>query len=340
MAEIEYNIAGYNGEHPDPVSGMTHLGNGYRAYNSMLIRFTTPDSLSPFGTGGINAYAYCAGDPVNQADPSGHMSVGQWIGMAVGLVAGIALSIMTDGAAIPAVASLMTAVTGDAAIGAGAELVAEAADGKRINWGQVGAAAGISAAATLGGFALGRISKLMAPRLRQFGELMHIPRVRITWRVLLSRKKRISRPMQLRIYNDASPRFENRHRARLENEVLSVKYATDSRGARTTTIHNLYELKQHVYFHNNNYHKFVLSENNKLALSSVRDKREFNLISHPALAYLEHLEEPVKTAGTIRASEQGVFEISNLSGHYRPTQESLKHMEALLATWGVIPKLV
>ncbi|KPZ22499.1 RHS repeat-associated core domain-containing protein, partial [Pseudomonas syringae group genomosp. 3] len=31
-----------------------------------------PDSLSPFGKGGLNAYAYCAGDPVNRSDPSGH----------------------------------------------------------------------------------------------------------------------------------------------------------------------------------------------------------------------------------------------------------------------------
>lgn len=47
------------------------LGNGRRAYNLTLMRFHSPDRLSPFGSGGINAYAYCGGDPINLADPSG-----------------------------------------------------------------------------------------------------------------------------------------------------------------------------------------------------------------------------------------------------------------------------
>ena len=36
------------------------------------MRFNSPDSWSPFGDGGLNAYAYCGGDPMNQADPTGH----------------------------------------------------------------------------------------------------------------------------------------------------------------------------------------------------------------------------------------------------------------------------
>lgn len=31
-----------------------------------------PDTLSPFSEGGLNAYVYCEGDPVNHLDPSGH----------------------------------------------------------------------------------------------------------------------------------------------------------------------------------------------------------------------------------------------------------------------------
>jgi len=67
------SLLAFNGERPDPVTGCYLLGNGYRAFNPVLMRFTSPDSLSPFGKGGLNSYAYCTGDPVNKSDPSGHM---------------------------------------------------------------------------------------------------------------------------------------------------------------------------------------------------------------------------------------------------------------------------
>jgi uncharacterized protein RhaS with RHS repeats len=41
------------------------------------MRFNSPDSWSPFGEGGLNAYTYCLGDPVNAIDPSGH--TWQWV---------------------------------------------------------------------------------------------------------------------------------------------------------------------------------------------------------------------------------------------------------------------
>jgi RHS repeat-associated protein len=66
------SLLGFNGERPDPVTGHYLLGNGYRAFNSVLMRFNSPDSLSPFEKGGLNAYAYCAGDPINGTDPTGH----------------------------------------------------------------------------------------------------------------------------------------------------------------------------------------------------------------------------------------------------------------------------
>jgi len=65
------SLLGFNGERRDPVTGHYLLGNGYRAFNPVLMRFNSPDSLSPFGRGGVNAYAYCAGDPVNRVDPTG-----------------------------------------------------------------------------------------------------------------------------------------------------------------------------------------------------------------------------------------------------------------------------
>nr|WP_314485148.1 RHS repeat-associated core domain-containing protein [uncultured Pseudomonas sp.] len=62
----------YTGQLKDAVTGCYHLGNGYRAYNPSLMRFQAADSLSPFDKGGLNAYAYCGGDPVNRIDPDGH----------------------------------------------------------------------------------------------------------------------------------------------------------------------------------------------------------------------------------------------------------------------------
>ncbi|MDU8499746.1 RHS repeat-associated core domain-containing protein [Pseudomonas syringae] len=67
-------FSGFNGERADPVTGHYLLGNGYRAFNPVLMRFNSPDSLSPFGRGGLNAYAYCQGDPVNRSDSGGHIS--------------------------------------------------------------------------------------------------------------------------------------------------------------------------------------------------------------------------------------------------------------------------
>lgn len=65
------SVMGFNGERPDPVTGHYLLGQGHRAYNSVLMRFNSPDTLSPFGKGGINAYAYCANNPVTRIDPTG-----------------------------------------------------------------------------------------------------------------------------------------------------------------------------------------------------------------------------------------------------------------------------
>ncbi|MDH0730204.1 RHS repeat-associated core domain-containing protein [Pseudomonas sichuanensis] len=67
-------LLGFNGERFEPVTGCYQLGNGYRTYTPVLMRFRSPDSWSPFGRGGLNAYAYCSADPINRSDPSGHMN--------------------------------------------------------------------------------------------------------------------------------------------------------------------------------------------------------------------------------------------------------------------------
>ncbi|MBV4532515.1 RHS repeat-associated core domain-containing protein [Pseudomonas sp. SWRI107] len=68
----EKNLTGFTGEYLEALSHYYLLGTGYhRSYHPALMRFVSPDSVSPFAEGGINAYAYCGGDPVNRIDPSG-----------------------------------------------------------------------------------------------------------------------------------------------------------------------------------------------------------------------------------------------------------------------------
>ncbi|WP_205704446.1 RHS repeat-associated core domain-containing protein [Burkholderia stabilis] len=67
-------LLGFNGEFLE-TDGFYLLGNGYRAYNPVLVRFHSPDRWSPFDRGGRNAYGYCKADPVNNMDPSGHSAI-------------------------------------------------------------------------------------------------------------------------------------------------------------------------------------------------------------------------------------------------------------------------
>ena len=73
---------GFNGQLREGRIGVYILGNGYRAYTPTLMRFNSPDSWSPFGRGGLNAYMYCVGDPVNRSDPTGH----SWLRLFAGLL--------------------------------------------------------------------------------------------------------------------------------------------------------------------------------------------------------------------------------------------------------------
>lgn len=65
---------GFNGVIRELLTGCYLLGNGHRAFSPTLMRFHSPDGLSPFAAGGINAYGYCGGDPVNHVDPDGRVT--------------------------------------------------------------------------------------------------------------------------------------------------------------------------------------------------------------------------------------------------------------------------
>lgn len=66
---------GFKGERCDMWMQCYALGNGYRTYSPVLMRFQSIDNQSPFGNGGLNAYVFVKGDPVNLSDPSGHSPI-------------------------------------------------------------------------------------------------------------------------------------------------------------------------------------------------------------------------------------------------------------------------
>ena len=103
---IAANPIGFNGERQDRTTQKYHFGNGVRMYNPSLMRFHATDSMSPFGKGGINSYAYALGDPVNHRDPSGHIAITSIItGIIVGAVIGASIAAVAEG--------IKVAVTGE-----------------------------------------------------------------------------------------------------------------------------------------------------------------------------------------------------------------------------------
>ncbi|MCQ9425345.1 RHS repeat-associated core domain-containing protein [Pseudomonas sp. LJDD11] len=133
LAADEHSSPGFNGELPDPLTGHYLLGHGYRADNPVLMRFNSPDSLSPFAEGGINAYAYCRGDPVNRCDPTGHADFFGDFWRDVMPILGMVVPLITSGVLYkftkPRIAKLRAgnATTGDKLVVAGSAAVAASA---------------------------------------------------------------------------------------------------------------------------------------------------------------------------------------------------------------------
>ncbi|KAE8353323.1 hypothetical protein BDV28DRAFT_148202 [Aspergillus coremiiformis] len=134
---------GFNGQWRDPVTGWYHLGNGNRVYNPVLLRFHAPDSWSPFTSGDINPYVYCAGDPINRLDPSGHFSIfgikfgsRDFVLALIGIGVGILAGVLTAGAgfAIEAGVAIAAGIASDVVSGA----VYDLASGKAPTWQSVG----------------------------------------------------------------------------------------------------------------------------------------------------------------------------------------------------------
>ncbi|MGF1684922.1 RHS repeat-associated core domain-containing protein [Photobacterium minamisatsumaniensis] len=66
------NPLGHHGKPIDPATGLYRYGEGYRLYNPNLGIFMQYDhDAAPFGSGGINGYAFCYNSPLTFIDPDG-----------------------------------------------------------------------------------------------------------------------------------------------------------------------------------------------------------------------------------------------------------------------------
>jgi len=130
---------GFDGQLTDSKTNWQFLGQGYRAYNPMLHRFMSQDSMSPFNKGGINGYVFGSNNPIMMSDPTGHMSF--WANMSIGLAMPIVLGMLTSdvgGLGILVINGLAGAVSSNI------DAIDNAMHRKDINWKNVGTNAVIS----------------------------------------------------------------------------------------------------------------------------------------------------------------------------------------------------
>lgn len=148
----------FNGAQLDIGTGCYLLGRGHhRPYSPTLGLFLAPDRASPFAAGGLNALSYCAGDPVNRSDPSGHFW--KWLVAGIGIAVGVVTTLATFGAASAAVGALaaggISALTATNAAAIGATTLGVAAVATEVAAVTAGAMGHEGAAAILGWVGLG-----------------------------------------------------------------------------------------------------------------------------------------------------------------------------------------
>gem|GEM_PF-2693404 len=93
------NPLAFNGEILDTPTDCYLLGS-YRLASPRSYRFYSHDDQSPFGKGGLNSKAYCAGDPVNNVDPTGHFPLANFLNIAMGITGAATVGTAIAGALV------------------------------------------------------------------------------------------------------------------------------------------------------------------------------------------------------------------------------------------------
>ncbi|KRE95030.1 hypothetical protein ASG87_17290 [Frateuria sp. Soil773] len=135
----------YAGKEWDAVTGLYDFGA--RLYDPALMRFTAPDPARQYAS----PYVFASNNPLNLMDPSGNLSVWAQVGIGAAMVllavAGVALSLVTFGAAAPEAAAGEAALAGALVTGEGV------AEGVGVGAAEAGLELGAEAAVAEGGAA-------------------------------------------------------------------------------------------------------------------------------------------------------------------------------------------
>ncbi|MFV3290313.1 RHS repeat-associated core domain-containing protein [Pseudomonas sp. NY11955] len=246
---------GYNSQRVDPVTGHYHLGNGYRVYDPQHQAFYQSDSLSPFGEGGLNDRAYCAGqDPVNWHDPSGHIMVSRreqeenlasldemirdtkppyhppapwWEYALMGymFVLSVGLAVMTGGAAGALILAVAMAST---ALGVAALAVQHTNPALSIKLGLASTIVGFADLAVSAGVKLAKFAVegllLLAKTVRGLRNLAYLARLRSLWK--LPGGLKAGAPAMVRGSAQKAVRFGSE--AKFDNSMITLGGAIES----------------------------------------------------------------------------------------------------------------
>lgn len=352
--KIASNPLRFHGNRLDPVTKHYHLGNGTRMYNPQIMRFHAYDSMSPFGKGGLNGYAFCTGDPINRSDPSGHtVLIDRLIAGIIGAIIGAIVASIAEG--------IRCAVTGDSfnwkvvAIGAAVGFVTGAlGPGAGLTLGmKMAVGFGMSVAAGLTDFTM-RVAMGEDPRSAAVSGAITVAVTFVTFGLFqggshflnntatgqaLSEKVKSLASSAKESIQGAASRFSDKisngipdvltnHKPGLfEIEMIKYERANpfDAHIFRVSGAGDLLdELAQPGV------HKFVMSSDGAINIGTINGVGPKTL-SHPVLA--NHLDDVVSAGYMANVGDRVV--ITNHSGHFRPNFESLNPIAEQLSKLGV-----
>lgn len=351
--KLKANSLRFGAQRLDPVTRHYHLGNGYRMYNPQIMRFHACDTMSPFGEGGLNSYAYCAGDPVNRSDPSGHsVLIDRLIAGIIGAVIGAIIASVVEGIRcaitgdsfnwkVVVIGAAVGFVTGALGPGAGLSLgmkllvgfgmsvavglttfAVEAAMGADLETAAIEGV--ITAAVTFVTFGImtGAGQALKTPIGQALTGRVKAASVRSANQIH-SAMSRLSRRLS-RNY----PAIPNSKPQMFERELLQFRQ-TARMNAHVFRVGGCEDLMQELS--QPGVHKFVVSAHGDFNIGTISGAHTKSL-SHAVIA--ENFYYDVVGAGYI-AKVGGRVIVTNHSGHFRPSYESLEPVVEVLRKLGV-----